>query len=68
VSWFSLSYYCTQLLAVKFLNKYFEERDIDVILQRLDRLTEDEAQTTAAQTLEVVHILIQNMKVDMNGE
>jgi hypothetical protein len=35
-----------------------------VVLQRLDRLTQDEARITAAQTLEVVYGLVQNMKVD----
>jgi hypothetical protein len=68
VSWFSLSGYLTQLHTVNLLNKYSQEKHVDVILQKLDRLTEDEARTTAAQTLEVVHILIQNMKVVVSGE
>jgi hypothetical protein len=38
------------------------------VLQRLDRLTLDEARITAAQTLEVVYGLIQNMRVVMDGE
>jgi hypothetical protein len=38
------------------------------VLQRLDRLTEDEARITAVQTLEVVYGLFQNMKVVVNGE
>ncbi|KAN0116575.1 hypothetical protein V8E52_005719 [Russula decolorans] len=37
-------------------------KDIEAILQRLDRLTEDEARMTAAQTLEVVYGLFQNMR------
>ncbi|KAN0116571.1 hypothetical protein V8E52_005715 [Russula decolorans] len=37
-------------------------RDIEAVLQRLDRLTEDEARMTVAQTLEVVYGLFQNMR------
>jgi hypothetical protein len=53
----------------KFIKKLLGEKDIEAILQRLDRLTVDEARITAAQTLEVVHGLFQNMKKVMdNGE
>ena len=38
------------------------------MLQRLDRLTLDEARTTAAQTLEVVYGLVNNLTEVMNGE
>jgi hypothetical protein len=38
------------------------------VLERLDRLTLDEARTTAAQTLEVVYCLVQNMRVVIDGE
>ena len=41
---------------------------MEAVLQRLDRLTMDEARITAAQTLEVVHGLFQNMTKVMNGE
>jgi hypothetical protein len=34
----------------------------------LDRLTKDEAQETAAQTLEIVYGLFQNMKDVVDGE
>jgi hypothetical protein len=44
------------------------KKDIEAILQRLDRLKQDEALTTAAQTLEVVHGLVHNMKVVMDSE
>jgi hypothetical protein len=37
------------------------------VLQRLDRLTQEEARMTVAQTLEVVHGLVNNMKVVMDG-
>ncbi len=37
------------------------------MVQRLDRLTRDEARITIAQTLQIVHGLVNNMKVAMNG-
>jgi hypothetical protein len=43
-------------------------KDIEAVLQRLDRLTGDEARITAAQTLEVVYGLFQNMKEVVGGE
>ena len=38
------------------------------MLERLDRLTQDEARTTAAHTLAIVHGLVHNMKEFMDGE
>ena len=61
-------YYLTQCNAEKLVKKLFGEKDVEAVLQRLDRLTQDEAKITAAQTLEVVYGLIQNMKVVMDGE
>ena len=52
---------------VKFVKKLLGEKDVEAVLQRLDRLTQDEARTTAAQTLEVVHGLVQNMSIVMDG-
>jgi hypothetical protein len=43
-------------------------KDIEAVLQRLDRLTGDEARITAAQTLEVVYGLFQNMRDVVDGE
>ena len=40
---------------------------MEAVLQRLDRLTQEEAKTTAAQTLEVVYGLVKNIKVVMDG-
>ena len=65
---FSLLCYLTERNAVKYLKKGFGEKDVEAILQRLDRLTQDEARTTAAQTLEVVHGLVQNMRMIIDGE
>ncbi|KAF8463029.1 ankyrin repeat-containing domain protein, partial [Russula ochroleuca] len=47
----------------KFVKKLFGENDVEAVLQRLDRLTQDEARTTAAQTLEVVYGLVRDMRV-----
>jgi hypothetical protein len=43
------------------------ESEVEVILQKLDRLTQDEARMTVAQTLGVVHGLVGNVKVAMEG-
>jgi hypothetical protein len=53
---------------VKFIRKLLKENGIETALQRLDRLTQDEARTTAAQTLEVVYGLAQNMRMVIDGE
>jgi hypothetical protein len=50
------------------MKKVFGEKDVEAVLQRLDRLTHDEARTTAAQTLAVVHSLVQGMRVAMDGK
>ena len=61
-------FYLTDRNPVKFVKKIFGDEDVEAVLQRLDRLTLDEARTTAAQTLEVVHGLVQGVRVVMNGE
>jgi len=53
---------------VKLVKKLLGENEVEAVLERLDRLTVDEARTTAAQTLEVVYGLVQNMRAIMNGE
>jgi hypothetical protein len=52
---------------VKFVKKLFGESEIEAVLQRLDRLTQEEARLTGAHTLEVVHGLLNNVEVAMNG-
>jgi ribosomal 50S subunit-associated protein YjgA (DUF615 family) len=52
----------------KFMKKLFGEKDVEAVLQRLDKLTQEEARTTAAQGLEAVYGLVQNMRVVMDGE
>ena len=50
------------------MKKLRGENDIESTLQRLDRLTLDEARATAAQTLEVVYGLVRHKRVVMDGE
>ena len=52
----------------KFVKKLLGENDVEAILQRIDRLTLDEARTTAAQSLEAIYGLVQNMRIVMDGE
>ena len=56
-----------ELIAEKFAKKLLGESEIESVLQRLDRLTLDEARMTGAQTLQVIHGLVNNMKVVMDG-
>ena len=51
----------------KFAKKLLGESEIEAVLQKLDRLTQEEARMMAAQTLEVVHCLVNNVKVAMDG-
>jgi hypothetical protein len=54
--------------AEKFGMKLLGENEVEAALKRIDRLTQDEARATAAQILELVYGLVQNMKVVMDGE
>jgi len=51
----------------KFVKKILGENDIEAVLQRLDRLTLDEARATGAQTLEVVYGLVQHRRIVLDG-
>ena len=53
---------------MKLVKKLLGENETEAVIQRLDRLTLDEARTTATQTLEVVYGLMQNMRVVIDGE
>ena len=57
----------TKRVAEKFGKKILGENDVEAVLQRLDRLTQEEARTTATQMLEVVYGLVKNIKVVMDG-
>ena len=52
----------------KLVRKFVGEKKMEAMVQRLDRLTQDEARQTVAQILKVVHGLVGNMKVVMDGE
>jgi hypothetical protein len=51
----------------KFAKKLLGESEVEAVLKRLDRLTQDEARMTVAQTLGIVHGLVGNVKVVMEG-
>ena len=51
----------------KFAKKLLGESEIEAVLKRLDRLTQEEGRMTVAQTLEVVHGLMTAVTVVMNG-
>ena len=51
----------------KFAKKLSGEGEIEAVLQRLDRLTQEEARITVAQTLSVVHGLVGSVKEVMEG-
>ncbi|KAI9512018.1 hypothetical protein F5148DRAFT_158341 [Russula earlei] len=50
----------------KFAKKLLGEGEVEAVLHRLDRLTMEESRMTAAQTMEVVHGLFNNMKEVMD--
>jgi uncharacterized protein YpuA (DUF1002 family) len=52
----------------KLVRRLVGEKKMEEMVQRLDRLTQDEARQTVAQILKVVHGLVENMKVVMDGE
>ena len=62
-----ISTHVAQCATEKFAKKLLGESEIEAVLQRLDRLTQDEARMTVAQTLGVVHGLVGNMRVVMEG-
>ena len=62
-STFPVCQFATELFAKKLLG----DSEIETVLRRLDRLTEDEARTTVAQTMGVVYGLVGNMKIVMEG-
>jgi hypothetical protein len=60
--------YRTQFHAAKFVKRHLGEKDIEAVLQRLGRLTQDEARKTAVQILSVVYCLFRNMRVVMDSK
>jgi hypothetical protein len=57
----------TQCAPENFTKKLLGESEIETVLQRLDRLTQDEARMTVTQTLGVVHGLVANVKTVIEG-
>jgi hypothetical protein len=51
----------------KFAKRLLGESEIESVLKRLDRLTQEEARMTVVQILEVVHGLMSNVKIVMDG-
>jgi len=58
----------TRCNAEQLVKKLLETMDLEAVLRRLDRLTHDEARMAAAQILEIVYRIVQNMGVLMDGE
>jgi hypothetical protein len=63
-----LSVSIPEAIAEQFAKKLLGDSEIENILRRLDRLTQDEARMMEAHILEVVHGLMNNTKVLMDGE
>jgi hypothetical protein len=59
----TLAYLATE----KFAKKLLGDNDVQAVLSRIDRLTQEESRATAVQTLEVIHGLVNNMAVVMEG-
>ena len=55
-------------MIVQPVKKLLGKNEIEAALERLDRLTVDEARTTGTQALDVVYGLVRNMRAVMNGE
>ena len=62
-----ITYLVTRCDAEKLGKKLLGENDVEAVLERLDRLTREEAQTTATQTLELVYGLVKNIKIVLDG-
>jgi hypothetical protein len=56
-----------QYVTEKFTKKILGESEVETVLRRLDRLPQEEARMTVAQTLGVVHGLVGSVKVVMEG-
>ncbi len=62
-----MQYLVTQYDTERFGKRLLGENDAEAVLRRLDRLTQEEARTTATQSLEVIYGLVKNLKVIMDG-
>ena len=60
-------YSVAQRATEKFVKKLLGESEIEDILQRLNQLTQEEARIAVAETLGLVHGLVGNVKLIMEG-
>jgi len=67
--WFYIVYLylVCDVVSEKFAKKLLGESEIEDVLDRLDRLTVDEARMTGIETLQIVHGLVSNMKLIVDG-
>jgi hypothetical protein len=63
-----LTCYLTQCISVKSVKRLLEEREVEAVLQRLHRLSQDEARITAPHILEVIYGLVHNLRLVMDSE
>jgi hypothetical protein len=63
-----LSVIFPEVMVEQFAKKLLGDSEIENILRRLDWLTQDEARMMEVHILEVVHGLMNNMRVVMDGE
>ena len=49
------------------MKKLLVDNEVELVLQRLDRLTGEESKMTVAQTLDIVCGLANNMEIMMEG-
>jgi hypothetical protein len=54
-------------VAEKYAKTLLGEKEIELVLDRLDRLTREESKMTVAQTYDVVCRLVNKMQVVMEG-
>ena len=57
----------SQPAIVKFAKKLSGESEVEAVLQRIDRLTQEEARMAVTQTLNIVHGLVDNVRIVMEG-
>ena len=63
----NMSYLVTRCDTEKLGKKFLGGNDVEAVPERLDRLTREEAQTTATQTLGLVYGLVKNIKIVLDG-
>jgi hypothetical protein len=56
-----------QCIIEKIAKKLLGKKGVEAVLQKLDRLNQDEARMTVARTLDIVHGFVDNMQVAMEG-